>query len=71
MAAAARRLKMVRAAFPAQLLIDDGTDQGLENRLAVLDFMRSHPVDDGPEYRIGLLQVLNRAFHEFFMTILT
>ena len=47
----------------AELLIDNRSDQRAELRLAELNTVRTHPLNDGGQDRIGLLQMSDRFTH--------
>ena len=56
---------MVERGLSVQLLVDDGAHQGLENGLAVGDFVGADALNDGGEHGVGFLQVLDGLFHDF------
>src|SRR5262249_19737395 len=47
----------------AKLLRDNGLDQGLEVRFQELDTIRPNPFDYGPQYGVGILEVLDGFTH--------
>ena len=52
-----------RRYLPAELLVDNGSDECFKARFAMLDLVGAHALDDRAHHRIGFLEVKNGFTH--------
>ncbi len=52
-----------RRYLTAQLLVDNGSDERFKTRLAMLDSVGAHTLDDGAHHGIGFLEVKDGLAH--------